>query len=284
MLVAHMDEIGVMVKGITERGLIFCSFVGYTDPITLLGEKVKIPCKSGFIHGVITTEKISNNETVKKVPKMEDLWVDAGLSKEELLKNGVEIGSYLYLDSESRYLGSDEILAGKSLDDRIGCYILMELAKRLKNNKNDIFYVFTVQEEIGLYGAQTSVYHVDPNWAIVVDVTHADDLSENPTKIIGKGPCATIKDEETLGNKCIINWLKEIAKEQNIPLQLEVSDLGSTDALNISVAKGGIPCASLNVAVRNMHTTSSIVNLNDVNNAIKLLENLLKKEPRTCTP
>ena len=286
MLSAHMDEVGLMVKSIDHQGLIYCSEIGGLEPITLLGERVLVESKSKFpVRGIITTKEISNAEEIDKTPKMEDLIVDTGMSKAELTKMGVQIGSYIYFTVNSSCLGCTDIISGKALDDRIGCYVLLEVAKRIKKAKNNIYFVFTVQEEIGLYGAKTSVYGIDPDWAIAVDVTGAADLGEDPLNIIGKGPCLTIKDADTITNRCINGWVKNMAKKLKVPLQLEVNEIGTTDALNISVSKGGVPTGVLGVAVRNIHTTSGIASLKDVKGVISILEGLLKRpEKQMCLP
>lgn len=245
-------------------------------------EKIRVKTKTGFIHGTLTTKEIHNGDEIEDLPELKDMYVDTGLTKKELLKLGVERGTYLHLTSEASNLGSNKIISGKALDDRLGCYILIELAKKLKKAPCDIYYVFTVQEEVGFYGAKTSVYSIDPDWALVVEATNADDCTAKCTKRIGEGPCITVKDSDVIGNKCLNDIFKEKAKKHNIPIQLEVSDFGTTDALGISVAKGGIPTSIISIAVRNIHTTHSIAHLDDITNAIKLLEVVLKKPPHTC--
>tara|TARA_Y100000310_G_C20218742_1_gene594770 strand:- start:72 stop:635 length:564 start_codon:yes stop_codon:yes gene_type:complete len=180
-------------------------------------------------------------------------------------------------------VGKGNYLTGKAMDDRVGCYMLVELAKKLKNVKADIHYVFTVQEEIGLYGAKTSVYSIDPDYAIVVDVTEAGDGKEFGTsKCLGKGPVIVVKDAEMMTTRCINQWLYDIAKKNKINIQPDVSDVGTTDALNVAVSKGGLPCSVVGVPVRNIHTTTSVVHKQDIKDAIKMIELLLKKPPRVC--
>jgi len=282
MLVAHMDEIGIMIKNIDDKGHIHISDIGYIEPITLLGEKIRIKTNKDFIYGVITCKEISNDDPLEKLPKINDIFIDTGLSKEELIKEGVSIGSYLHLITESTFLGNKEFISGKALDDRIGCFILIELAKKLKNTGCEIYYVFTVQEEIGLYGAQTSVYGIEPDWALIVDTTNSEEFSDRPSKILGAGSCIVVKDTEMVTNRCLNKWLIDTAKANKIPYQLEVTEKGVTDALQISVAKGGIPSTIVSVPVRNIHTTIGIASIKDVNNTIKLIELFLRKPPKSC--
>lgn len=284
MLVAHMDEVGLMIRHIDSVGLIRFSSIGGLDPISLVGQRVKIFTNKKPIEGVISFSELSSGlELPKKVPNIEDLFIETGLKKEELFKLGVDVGSYLNLHSDNDQLGNKDTVCGKALDDRIGCYILIELAKRLKKSKQgDIYFVFSVQEEVGLYGAKTAVYHVEPDWAIAVDVTFADDRAEHPSLTLGAGPVITVKDADMIANRCINDWLKDCARKKKIPYQLEVSDAGTTDALTISLFKGGVPATVVGVAVRNLHTTMGIAHRNDIERATLLLETLLKNPPKSC--
>lgn len=283
MLIAHMDEVGLMIRHIDAAGLIRFSAIGGIEPLSLVGQRVKINTNKKPIEGVITLSEISSGfEDPEETPKLEDLFVDTGLSRDELIKLRVEIGSYLYLHSDNDNLGNDNIICGKALDDRVGCFILIELAKKLKKTKGDLYFVFSVQEELGLYGAKTAVYNIDPAWAIAVDVAAADDRSAHPTLTLGAGPTITIKDAEMLGNKCINGWIMECARKKKIPYQLEVSDAGTTDALRISLSKGGIPTSAIGVAVRNLHTGIGIAHRKDIERTIIILETLLKNPPQKC--
>jgi len=282
MLAAHMDEVGLMVKRITEKGVIYCTAVGGVTIDGLIGQRVNIRTRRGLIRGILTTLETSSGKDIKKLPEIEDFFVDTGLDKGELEKLGVEIGAYLNFESQASHLGSDKIISGKALDDRVGCYILIELAKRLKNVKHEIYFVFTVQEEVGLYGAQTSTFHIEPDWGIAVETTHANDIFEEPTRVIGNGPCITIKDGEFIANSCINGWLIDIAKKNKIPHQLEATEIGTTDATRMSVTKGGVPSTVVSIPIRNIHTTVGIAHKNDIDNAIRLLELLLRKPPLKC--
>jgi len=279
MLAAHMDEVGLMIRYIEPLGMIHFSMIGGIDPIMLLGERVHIETDKVVIHGVITSKEVSDGYIVSKIPKSEELFVDTGLKKEELNKLDIDIGTCMALERDLYFLGSDKIICGKAFDDRIGCYILIELAKRLQKSKSEIYYVFTIQEEIGLIGAMTSTYKVHPDWAITVDAAETLDVSQEVIKTIGNGPCIIIKDAETIGNKTLNSYLIEIAKKKKIPYQLDVSDVGTTDAASISITREGVPCTGVSVPVRNLHTATSVAHMDDINNTIKLLEELLKNPP-----
>ena len=282
MIAAHMDEVGLIIKNIEKDGKIRISTVGDLDPVVLLNEKVIIKTRKEDIKGIISTENISCSHSTEKNIEMRDMFIDAGLSKKELESKGAHIGSFISLEPNAEIIGNNNIIAGKALDDRIGCFILIEAIKNLKNTNSELFFVFTVQEEVGLYGARTSSYSIDPDIAIAVDVTDCDDMTHNSSKALGKGPTLTIKDEEMISNPCIDDKIIEIAKKKKIPLQPDVSDSGTTDAINISISKGAVPSAVLGVPVRSLHTTVSLAHLDDIENAIKLLIEFLKDPPNVC--
>ena len=285
MVAAHMDEIGLIIKGIDSEGKIFVSEIGGVEAVGLIGQRVKIHSDKGPVSGVITTPEVSDTEDIEDVPAISDLVIDVGLNKKQLKLLGIGVGSFVELVQETTFLGKGDKILGKALDDRSGCYILLEVAKRLKKSELDIYFVFTVQEEVGLYGAKTSAWKVEPDWAIVVDVTNADDFMArdyDATKVLGNGPCVNVKDADTISNICVDEWLKATAKKLSMNLQMEVTDLGSTDALSISVSKGGIPTSTVGVAIRNLHTTASVASLQDIEDTIQLLTELLKKHPKKC--
>ncbi len=282
MIAAHMDEIGLIVKNIEKEGKVRIATVGGIDPIVLLNEKVIIKTRKSDIKGIVTTDNISCSMEGSKNTKIEDMFVDTGLTKEGLENLKAHIGSFISLLPNAEIIGNNKIISGKALDDRVGCYILIETIKHIKDLKSETFFVFTVQEEVGLYGAKTSTYTINPDMAIAVDVTDCDDMLVHSSKTLGAGPTLTIKDEEMISNPCIDEKILEISKKKKIPLQPDVSDSGTTDAINISISKGGVPSAVLGVPVRGLHTPSSLAHLDDIENAVKILIEFLKNPPTVC--
>mgnify|MGYP001570236241 FL=1 len=281
MLMAHMDEIGLIIKSIDEDGKIQISNVGGIDPVVLVGHRVEIQSAKGEINGIITTKEILNDKDAVKRIVMDNLFVFTGLNKKGLEKQGVRVGNYMTFSKSSNFctLGSSDIVAGKSLDDRIGCFILLEVLRKLKTS-HEVIFVFTVQEEVGLYGAKASVFNLNPDYAIAVDVAGHDE--DNQRMLLGRGPALTIKDAEMLGNKCLNEGLEQIAKKMKIKIQREVSDAGTTDATSIFAAKGGVPSAVLGVPVANIHTTIGAAHKQDIEDAINLLVTFLKSPPVKC--
>lgn len=283
MLAAHLDEIAVMVKAINADGTLRISPIGGIEVAALIGNRVFIINYAGKVvcNGVITFKELHDALAIEALPTMENLYIDTGLNEKETRKLGIRVGSYAIPRGGLTTLGKKDIISGKALDNRIGCYILIELARRLANSKQNIFFVFTVQEEIGLYGAKTSLYTIDPDWGIAVDVTNASD-SDSSTIAVGNGPVVLIKDAEIITNPCIDDWLRNISKKKGIPLQFQVDELGTTDATRIMMHKEGVPTSVMSVAVRNLHSTVGISSMQDIKDAIELLHSLLKKPPKVC--
>ncbi len=284
MLAAHMDEIGLMASQIRDNGRIYFVPLGGIEPLTLIGEQVKIIGEKTIVNGVITTQEIHAADEVLKLPILEDLYVDTGLSKTGLMQHGIHPGAFIVPYNDAEYLGSKDVLSGKACDDRIGCYTMIELAKRLhKHATDDLYFVFTVQEEVGLYGAGTAAYRLDPDWGIAVETTSCEDYEERyPCRIMGGGPTLILKDAEIISNACLNNALRKIAHTHNIPLQLRVEDVGTTDATKIMLSKGGIPSTVVSIAIRNIHSTIGIASVQDITHQVRLLELLLKNPPKVC--
>ena len=282
MLSAHMDEIGLMIKRVSDKGLVHFTELGGVDPITILGNSVHIKTKKGAVHGFITTHEMAAGKYIEKLPQIEEFFVDTGKSGKELKKLGVEVGSYIHLETNKCCIVKDGIIKGKALDNRLGCYVLIELIKKHRRYHADTYFVFTVQEEFGLYGAKTSAFELEPDWGIVVDTTQGNDLYPEPSRYLGKGPCITVKDGEFISNPCITGWLKSVARKKKIPHQMEAAEEGTTDAAIIQTSRGGVPTGVLSIPVRNIHTSSGIAMLKDVQESIHLLEELMKKPPKKC--
>ena len=151
---------------------------------------------------------------------------------------------------------------------------------RKMRTSHDTTFVFTVQEEIGLYGAKASVFNLNPDYAIAVDVVGADE--ENERMLLGNGPSLTFKDAEMLGNKCLNESLESVAKKLKVNLQRDVSDSGTTDATSIFASKGGVPSAVVGVPVANIHTTIGAAHIKDIEGAINILSTFLKNPPIKC--
>ena len=279
ILAAHMDEIGLMARSVDKYGHIYFSRVGVLSKQTLLGQKVHILGKKKEIHGVITHKKLHIGEESEVFPEEAELYVDTGIGREDLKSMGIGIGTYIVPEKKLDVLGNSNLISGKALDDRLGCATLIQLAQSVKNANTDIYYVFTAQEEMGMYGAKTSIYKIDAACGIAVDISFATDHSDSGI-MLGKGPVITIKDSDLIANRNLVDSLIELAKKRRIPYQLEVSDIGTTDALSLSISKGGLPATAVGVPLRNPHSTISMANLQDVKNCGRLLKAFLMQAPK----
>lgn len=284
MLAAHMDEIGLMTRNILDNGRIRFVAVGGIEPTTLIAQRVSIVNSDNKVvcTGVITHLDLHEGLETQEDLKISDLYVDCGLTKKELEKLKVTTGCFMIPKNDFSFLGNTKIISGKSLDNRVGCYVLLKLAQKLKDAPADIYFVFTVQEEIGLYGAQTSVYTINPDWAVAVDTTSAEDGEEPYFSELGKGPCITLMDVEIISNRCLNDHILSLAKKNNINIQQKVEQFGTTDAAKLMLSRGGVPATTVSVALRNIHSTVTIAHTDDIKDAINLLYQLMKHPPKTC--
>jgi endoglucanase len=263
MLAAHMDEIGLVISYVDDKGFLRAQPIGGVDVMTLVGGRVR------FADGTIGVLAPENRKEFKKKPELATLYVDIGATSRDEAKErlGRAVGFVRpFVDLGRR-------IAAKALDDRIGCAILVETLRRLEATPHDVYFVFSVQEEVGLRGARTSAYGLDPDVGIAVDITMAADTPEAPKLAmkLGDGPCIKVMDSGMLSHPGVKKLLIDTAEAQGIPFQLEVLAGGSTDAAAIQLSRAGVPAGCVSIACRYYHTPSEVVDINDVENAIKLL-------------
>ncbi len=278
MLAAHMDEIGLIIKSVSGDGRIKFTTIGGIEPLALIGQRVSVLSRVP-VSGMVTTSEMLDGNYIETLPKIEDMFIDTGLDRKQLASRGAEVGTVVEL-KQNMGMMSGGMFYGKALDDRIGCYINIQLAKLMRKSAHEINFVFTVQEEMGMYGAKTSTYEVNPDWAIAVDVSNT--YESRDMRLLGKGPTILVKDAAMIANKSLDDTLRGIAKKNRIPIQLDVSDLGTTDAMTISLSKGGVPATVVGVPIKNLHSTVGVASMKDINNAVKLLSILLKNPPKVC--
>lgn len=273
MLAAHMDEIGLMVTHIDEKGFLRFAFIGAVFPLVLVGSRVVF---ENGVTGVIGVEK--RPEEVKEVPRLEKLYLDVGAK--DRASCPVKVGDAAVFVRPFVDLG--ERVVAKALDDRIGCAILIQTIKELKKVPQEVAFVFTAQEEVGRRGAKTSAYGLAPDLAITIDVTRTGDTPEAPKMAVslGGGPAIKVKDRGMLSHPVVKNLLIETARKARIPYQLEVLEGGTTDAMAIQVSREGVPTGTLSIPCRYVHTPSEMVDYGDVQNSVKLLVALLSQPIR----
>ena len=284
MLAAHMDEIGLMIKYIDKNGFIKFTKIGGISDQTLLNHRVLIHTAKGKVPGVIGSKPphLMKPEDRKKVVKHEDMVIDIGAGSRKEAEKLVSVGDPITLKQEFTQL-ANSMLTGKSFDNRVSCAIIVEVMKRIESAAT-IYGVGTVQEEVGLKGAKTSAFRINPDMAIALDVAVAGDhpgIKEGEAPACaGKGPVIVLTDAS--GNGIITHpKVKELlistAEAKEIPYQLIVSEGGTTDATAIYLTREGIPSGVLSPAVRYMHSPVEVVNLKDIENTVKLIVTVLNE-------
>ncbi len=273
MLAAHMDQVGFIVKKITDEGYLIISPIGGVHSNVLRSSVVRIHTLKGFVYGVIG-EKPPHLGKEKKNVEIKDLRVDIGAKDKKEAEKMVNVG---YVGSfETRYIEMNGKIVANSLDDRVGVYILLKVLEKVQSDAT-LYFVATVQEEIGLKGARTSSFRISPDIGIAVDVTHAtmpgvpDD--EVPIKI-GEGPVVGVG---AVSNPKIYHHILDVAKREKIPVQIEANPAWSgTDADIIQLARDGVATAVISIPERYMHSPVELISKKDVDNTIKLLRATLK--------
>ncbi len=278
MLAAHMDEIGLMVKHIDEKGFIrFAALGGFFDQ-TLVSQRVLIHTRKSRIPGVIGSKPphLMKEDERKRGVERKDMFVDAGFkSDKEAAKAGVSIGDYITFDRSFKELKGD-LVTGKAFDDRIGCLALIEVMKKI-NADYTVYGVGTVQEEVGLKGARTSAFRINPDFAIAIDVNLAGDYpgikEEESALKLGNGPVIEIADASGRGlitHPKIKDLLIKTAKKNKIKYQLSVGEGGTTDATAIHLTREGVPSGVISVPVRYIHSPVEVASMKDIKDAIAL--------------
>jgi putative aminopeptidase FrvX len=278
MLSAHMDEIGFMVKFIDDKGFLRVQQLGGFDPRNLFARQVVVCGKDGDLPGILQPSgrpiHISSAEDRAKNPEIKQFFVDTGLSAEEVKKK-VRIGDPVGLTQTFREVGA--YVAGKCLDDRIWVFVLLETLKALKGkqHKDDIYAVFSVQEEIGLRGAVVAAYGIEPDIGIGLDTTLAVDIpgvgSEESVTVTGNGVGIKVFDSSMVSTHWLVEEFSQLAEKKKIKYQLEVLPLGGTDAGAIQRSRAGAASITLSLPSRYVHTVQESVHKDDLSAALKLL-------------
>jgi putative aminopeptidase FrvX len=277
MLAAHMDEVGFIISSISENGMLKFMPVGGIDQRILLSKRVRIG-KDG-IPGVIGIKAIHLQEPKERttVIRQKKMYIDIGARSKEEAQQVVQLGDYACFDSSFIPFGDNKVKA-KALDDRAGCAILLELLKQTYDF--DLIACFTVQEEIGLRGAQVAAWHVEPDMAVVVEGTTCADIPDVPehmhTTKMGMGPAISFMDHSSIAHPELFKQMVETAERHSIPYQIKENVSGGNDAGSIQKSRGGVPTVVVSVPCRYIHSPSSMMDMDDYNNTIRLMKEFLK--------
>jgi len=268
MIAAHMDEIGLMATHVDDNGFIRFTGIGGIRPQTLTGGRVRFV---NGTRGVIGSDRITD---LTKAPTLEQCFIDVGASSKKDCP--VKVGDVCGF--ERPFLDLGKRLVAKAMDDRIACAVIIEAMRTLKETPHEVYFVFTTQEEIGLRGATTSAFGIDPDLGLAVDVTGSGDTPKGSKMEVGlgKGPAIKVKDGGMLADPRVVAWMIRSAEKSRIPYQREVLEGGTTDARAIQLTKSGVPSGCLSISCRYVHSPSEMVDYDDVQNGVKLLTALLK--------
>ena len=217
-------------------------------------------------------------EQTSDVPPIDKMFIDVGAASRSSCP--VQTGDVAAFERPFADLGTR--VAAKSLDDRIGCAVAIEVLRRMGRSEHEVFVVFTTQEEVGTRGAQTSAYSIDPDLGFSIDVTGWGDTPglRNFEVALGKGPAIKIRDGGMLSDPRIVGWMICTAEKNRIPFQREVLLGGTTDARAMQLIRAGVPVGCVSIPCRYVHTASEMVDMNDVENAVKLIVALLRSPVR----
>jgi endoglucanase len=287
MLAGHLDEVGFMVKSVTKDGFVkFLGLGGWWGHV-VLGQRLRIHTRRGPVIGVVGSKPPHElrEEDRKKVLEIKDLFIDVGATSDWDVKKKLDIrpGDVILPVSDFTVMANPNLLLAKAWDNRMGCALAAQTAKKLKGvrHPNTLYAVATVQEEVGLRGAQTSAHKVEPDVAFALDVGIAHDIpgTEGDEKL-GGGPLIVVYDATAIPNRRLLDLVIDTAERSRIPLQFESVERGGTDAGKIHVNREGVPSISLGIAARYIHSHVSIIDRRDFDRTVQLLVALVKRLDR----
>lgn len=284
MIAAHLDQIGFLISHIDDKGFAFIKPIGGWWPAQLMTQEVCVTTEGGNEYVGIIGHKPSKDLSKKEKIEFTDLFIDFGVKdKEELLSYGIKEGDPLTPVSDYKPLCNPRYVATKAWDNRVGCAIIGELLKNIHEEELpcELYIVATVQEEVGLRGAKTAAQKINPDICISVDIGAYGDTpgcdKYDSTLTLGEGPSIAILDATAIGNKKLISFTREIAKKNEIKYQTDIMLGGGTDTGEMhKVHDGAIPL-TISIPTRYGHSHNSIINLDDVENTIKLFSHMVRE-------
>ena len=278
MIAAHMDEVGFIVTAVKDDGTLSFDAVGGVDPSVVIGRQVKVG--KNHLNGVVGSVAVHNlsGEEKEKTPEFDNLSIDIGASDAAEAKKYVNPGDCVYFDSEYIEFGDNHIKS-KAIDDRAGCAVMIKLMQQ--ELKYDTFFVFNVQEEIGLRGSTVSAFSVQPDIAVVLEATTAADIDGvgGAKKVcsLGGGPVVSFMDRSTVYDKELYRLAFDIAGKEGIPCQTKSMIAGGNDSGAIHISGSGVRTLAVSVPCRYLHSPSCVIDYSDVEDSYRLVKSLIKK-------
>lgn len=268
MVAAHMDEIGVIVSHVEKKGFVRFSNLGSILPRYLAGGRVR------FLNGVRGVINHDRSEELARIPGIEKYFIDVGATSEKDCP--VKVGDVAVFDRE--FLDMGKRVSSKAMDDRVACAVLIETMRNIKNTPNELVFVFSTQEEVQSRGAQTAAFAIEADLGIAVDVTPSGDILGVKMQVyLGQGPSIKVRDVGMIADPKVVKWMADTAKKNQIPCQMEVLDVGSTDARTMQIARSGMLAGALSIPCRYVHSPSELVDMDDITQTVKLLTALLSE-------
>jgi len=287
MLAAHMDEVGLLVKHINKEGYVSFVKIGGIDDRVIVNQVVKIRSKyhlKGIVTGVVGMKPphLQKKKDEKEPLKYEDMFIDIGAKNKKEAEKLVSIGDPITFMPSFEVMNKD-MVCGKALDNRLGCYALIKIMQNLPKLDAEVYAVGTTQEEVGLKGARVAAYSINPDYSIAIDITMAGDtphIKETESNLkLGKGPSITILEASGRGvvtHPEVKEVLVRTATKNNIPYQMDVLEGGMTDAAIIYMSREGIPSGVVSIPMRYTHGPVGVFHRRDLENAIKLVSKTIK--------
>lgn len=269
MFAAHMDHIGFVVTDIDEKGFLRVFNVGGINKLNSINRHVVF---TNGVNGVISNETENVAENLRDVTHM---FIDIGARSREEAAAKVKLGDVAVYAPDFFELG-DDLMAGPAMDNRAGCCVLVGVIRALKERSNEVVAVFTTQEEVGLRGARTAAYDVNPDYGIALDVTLCGDTPKGPKIAVkaGEGPAVKIMDSSLICSPAVVRLMEDAAERAGVKYQREVLTAGGTDAAAIQLTRGGVPAGVLSIPCRYVHSACEAISIADIENGVKLLAEL----------
>jgi len=271
MVIAHLDEIGLIATHIDKEGFVRFTNLGGVYPHYLLGGRVR------FLNGTRGVIDAEGSGKRKKVPPLSRFYIDVGVSDQT--EHPVEIGDVAVF--ERTWLETGERVVSKALDDRVGVAVMVESLREIqadhRDSPHELWFVFSVQEEVRLRGAAPAAYQIQADLGLAVDVTRTGDIPQAKKMAVslGQGPAIKIRDQRMISHPGVVEWMASVAEEKGLSVQREVLERGSTDASSIQISRGGMPSGCLSIPCRYIHSPSEMVDWGDVEDAVVFLRSLL---------
>lgn len=269
MLVAHMDEIGLMVTHVDDNGFARFTTIGGVRPLNCVGGHVR------FLNGAAGVIGQENINQPNIAPTIEQMFIDLGFtSKTEM---PIKVGDVAAFERPAIDLGKR--MVAKAMDDRVGVAVMIEAMRRIKSTVNQIFFVFSAQEEVGVRGATTAAFGIEPDIGLAMDVTRTGDTPKGVKMEVwlGKGPAIKVRDSGMLADPRVVDIMVSTSNQLKIPYQMEVLESGGTDARAIQLSRAGVPAGCLSIPCRYIHSPSEMIDIDDVNHTLRLITALLQK-------